>query len=191
MSEQLRLFIALQLPAHLCRLLNQNARALVAPQHRLAWVRPEAMHLTLRFLGDTPVEQLPALQAVLARVASGHLCCELRVGKPGVFKQSGIPRVLWWGLEGDVIQLEQMATALEKALIQLDYPPAGKPFQAHITLARVKQGTPELADPFLQEIHPDQELIQVTAIQLVQSTLHPQGGRYRTLSTCPLKTSTC
>ncbi len=187
MNDHWRLFIALPLLRKLCETLSRIGRDTIDSRYRLSWVRPEAIHLTLKFLGDTDVVRLDELQAALTEVATAHTACNMITGAPGVFKNRGVPRVLWWGLGGAVPQVVELAAAVEAALAELDFPRSDKPFKPHITLARVKQGAAGMEARFLEACLPVETTVPVTTLQLIRSTLHPQGARYRILSSHPLK----
>jgi RNA 2',3'-cyclic 3'-phosphodiesterase len=190
MKDELRLFIAIHIPRQLCEQLSRTGRDTIEERHRVSWVRAEAMHLTLKFLGDTPVTSLKELQEILERVAACNPVCELYPQSPGLFRQREVPRVLWWGLAGDVIKLEQLAATLEEELSDAGFPKSDKPFKPHITLGRVKRGERDMADRYLQAGLPEESPIVVESIQLIQSTLHSDGARYRLISRHMLKTST-
>ena len=189
MRNDLRLFIAIPLPEKLCEQLGQQGRDTVEERHRVTWVRPEAMHLTLKFLGSTPSSKLAELQDIGKRVVIRNPCADLSLAKPGVFRQKGIPRVLWWGLKGDVPQLVQLTSELEKELTAAGFPKSEKPFKPHITLGRIKTAEPDMADPFLAATLPLASQFAVESVELIQSTLHPDGARYRVISHFMLKTS--
>ena len=189
MKDHLRLFVALQLPLELCAALSQTGRDTIDRRHHISWVRPAAMHLTLKFLGDTPGSQLDELKFALTQVADAHECCRLQLGSAGVFKNRGAPRVLWWGLEGDVIQVEALAAAVEVALGNCGFTRSEKQFRPHITLGRVKRGEPAMEREFLEAAPATMPSIEVNAIHLIQSILHPSGARYRIISTHTLKKS--
>ena len=186
----MRLFVAIHIPRQICEQLSRMGHGTIEERHRVAWVRPEAMHLTLKFLGDTELARLEDLQLILERVVDSYTVLELYPQSPGLFRQKGMPRVLWWGLAGNVIQLEQLAATLEDELSSAGFPSAEKAFKPHITLGRVKRGEQKMADNFLEAELPEESPFVVESIQLIQSTLLPEGACYRVISSHMLKTST-
>ena len=174
----IRAFIAIDLPPDVKRALADAAATLNGrvPRGTVRWVRPEQMHLTLRFLGDTPADRLPALAAALDTLAAGHAPFVLRLTELGCFPNTRRPRVVWVGLGGAEAKLTALVAALEAALRPLGWPPEDKPFRAHLTLGRVKderaaQGVDwSAAVPALD--------VPVTAVHLIESQLRPEGSVY-------------
>src|SRR3972149_2139019 len=85
-DERLRLFVAIDLPEDvresLGRLQNDLRRHDLPS---LRWTRPEGVHITLKFLGETPASSLPAIEAALARAVRGAQPFRLVLGAPGAF----------------------------------------------------------------------------------------------------------
>ncbi|HNS40623.1 MAG TPA: RNA 2',3'-cyclic phosphodiesterase, partial [Promineifilum sp.] len=125
----IRAFIAVQLPVEVKEALGNVSRTLDSQVTRGAvrWVRPEQMHLTLRFLGDTDVQSLPAVQAALDAVATGYKPFTLQLEGIGCFPNARRPRVIWVGLAGDESRLHALKTALDEQLASLGLPPEDKP----------------------------------------------------------------
>ena len=94
--------------------LRAGPAARPTPARELRWVRPEAMHLTLRFLGGTPGERAPAIGRALAATAAASPPIDLRLGALGTFGGHR-PRVVWVGLEGDLAALAACAAMLNRA----------------------------------------------------------------------------
>ena len=98
----IRAFIAIDLPPAVKTALEDVAATLAGrvPQGAARWVRPEQMHLTLRFLGDTPADRLPALYAALDALAAGRVPFTLHLTEVGCFPNTRRPRVVWVGRGG-------------------------------------------------------------------------------------------
>lgn len=105
------------------------------------WVRPEGVHLTLRFLGATTARQVEELRPALARLARECAPAEAHVRDLGVFPGRGRPRVLWLGLLIPEPVLELQA-ACERAARAAGFPPESRPFRAHLTLGRWRDDEP-------------------------------------------------
>lgn len=174
----IRAFIAVHLPDEVKGSLVEVAGALAGgiPRGAVRWVRPEQMHLTLRFLGETDIEKLPVIQREMDEIAERCAPLSLRLHDLGCFPNHHRPRVIWVGLAGEVSRLVAMKSALDGCLTPLGWPPENKPFQAHLTLGRVKderavQGIAWTADvPRLE--------VPVVAIHLIESRLRPDGPVY-------------
>ena len=138
MAERaLRLFFALPLPPELQEALGRWRPA----QSPVRWLRPEGLHVTLAFLGDRPVEALPALERIASPVVARHGAFTLKTAGLGGFPGSERARILWLGLEPSPA-LESLAGDLRQALAAAGEVFDGKAFRAHITLARLRQPRP-------------------------------------------------
>jgi 2'-5' RNA ligase len=133
-----RLFVAVPVPPEAldaCRTLIDGVRR--GPAGRGArWVRTENLHLTLRFLGDTPADRVPAVAEAVRRAAGGGRAFEVRLAGAGAFPSSGRPRALWLGIVQGAPELGAIASALESPLAELGWPPEDRPFRPHLTVAR-------------------------------------------------------
>jgi RNA 2',3'-cyclic 3'-phosphodiesterase len=177
-AQTVRAFIAIPLPTAvkdtLSRLSGQLARQ--TPPGAVRWVKPEAMHLTLRFLGDTAVTQLPAITASLNTIAAQCAPFTLTTTELGCFPHAKRPRVIWVGVQTDGDALTQLKQALDQQLAPLGWPPEGKPFRPHLTLGRVKEDRAQIILPWGQL--PERKSWAVTAVELIQSELRPGGSKY-------------
>jgi 2'-5' RNA ligase len=103
------------------------------------WVRPEALHVTLRFLGEIDSARV----APLARRASAELAplhpFALHLGPAVLFPSPRRPRVVALGLE-PASALAELAAAVERAVVAEGFAPEERPFRAHLTLGRVREG---------------------------------------------------
>lgn len=186
MDEKTRLFIAIDLPEPVKEILLKTMAQMGEhlPNQAVRWVRPVQLHLTLRFLGDTAVAQLPALQEELAQLATRHGAFSLRLNGVGAFPNRKKPRVIWVGLDGDLAVLWKMQAELEDRVVQLGWSREKRPFSPHVTLGRVKDAKQMQALDWqvdLAEIS-----FGVTAVQLVQSELRPSGAIYTVLQLAQL-----
>jgi 2'-5' RNA ligase len=154
------------------------------------WVRPEGIHLTLKFLGQVPARRLEAITGALARAVQEPFRLSVRLGRLGSFGGSTGLRVVWVGLEGEVEALARLAARVEGALEPLGFPGERRPFAAHLTLARVKEAVSPQDRRSLFELVRSLELpplpgATLEAVSLMQSTLEPGGARYQCLGRFP------
>jgi len=181
--ETYRLFIAVEV--------SPAARAeLVATQQRLRrgdapvkWVAPEALHLTLHFLGETDVALLPHLGAALGAALAGHAPIELRLDGAGAFPNLRRPSVVWASVGGDATALGQMQAALGAAIEALGLLRETRPFRAHLTLGRARrEATPAQLERLGDAIRALPPLApvawQVGRVALFRSQLRPAGPMY-------------
>ncbi len=182
MGDRLRVFVALPIPEPqrhaLARYLVAGAAA--APGYR--WVEPEALHLTLRFLGSVDTALLERVRAELGRVRQGPF--RLGLGSQGTFPGRGQPRVIWLGLAEGAEPCAQLAAAVDAACCSAGVPPETRPFRAHVTVARARDRCPpplRLADP------PRLDPWMADEFVLFESQLRPGSApRYVSLARYPL-----
>lgn len=137
-----RVFAALELPSELQQQLarlQEDLKAAVPPRS-VRWVRPEGIHLTLKFYGDIDPEVLPDLQAGLGRAAATTAPMLLAVGGTGVFPNAARPTVIWAGVSGQIEPLQRLQAAVEREAIPLGFKPEGRGYSPHLTLGRVNAG---------------------------------------------------
>lgn len=183
----IRAFIAVELTEEVRRAI---ASVQAAMQRRVAqgvrWVAPEAMHLTMKFLGEVSAAQVDAVSG--AMLGSARECAPFEVALNGVgaFPNRQAPRVLWVDLNGEVQALARLAESLEAALEPLGFPREGRPFRAHLTLGRLRKGASLAARQALTALlqRPPEvpaAAMRVASLSLIRSVLRPEGPQYTTL----------
>ena len=134
-----RLFVAVPLPADAltaCRVLLEGVRDGPlggAPR----WVHLENLHLTVRFLGDTPPDLVPDVALAVRDALAGSLAFDVILAGAGAFPAARKPRALWLGIERGAAELGALADALNPALEPLGWPPDDRPYRPHLTVARL------------------------------------------------------
>jgi RNA 2',3'-cyclic 3'-phosphodiesterase len=178
--ETMRAFIAVELPANVREYLGAVTADLAAQIKRGAvrWVTPERMHLTLRFLGNTAVSQLPALYEAIDDVATPQRPFQLQLTELGAFPNQQRPRVILVGLGGETAELTSLKQQLDQALASLGWPVEDRPFRPHLTLGRVKDS--RVGQQIKWQARVGQLVIPVTAMHLVESQLRRDGPVYTT-----------
>jgi 2'-5' RNA ligase len=190
-GPSLRLFVACELPGEVREALATVQRLLQEQgAEGLRWVRPEGIHLTLKFLGDVPARRLKAIEEALARAVREPFRLSVRLGRLGSFGGSTGLRVVWVGLEGEVEALARLAARVEAALEPMGFPRERRPFAAHLTLGRVREGaSPQdrrrLFDLARSLEPPPLPGATLETVSLMQSTLEPGGARYQCLARFP------
>ncbi len=190
-SELLRLFVAVELPDDVRQALAA-LQAELRPRglEGLRWVRPEGVHLTLKFLGETPADKLPAIREALAVSVKGVPPHRLSLGSLGTFGGRRGPQVLWVDLGGDIEPLGRLQRQVEQALAAAGFPREKRPFSPHLTLARVRPESAQAAAPriaqALEAVRTPAAELEVREIALMRSTLGPGGAVYERLATFAL-----
>ncbi|MFQ5400439.1 MAG: RNA 2',3'-cyclic phosphodiesterase [Anaerolineae bacterium] len=177
-TNNIRAFIAIHLPDDVKEYLEGVTETLAgqAPRRSVRWVKPALLHLTMRFLGDTPVSQLPRIAVALDSVAAAHAPFEMRLDQLGCFPNRKWPRVIWVGLSGELEPLRTLKKGIDACLAPLGWEPEDRPFRAHLTLGRVKDSRGLAGSGWGAEVEPLS--VPVTAVHLVESQLRPTGPIY-------------
>lgn len=189
----LRLFVAIELPGEVRSVLNELQHELQrdAALARLRWVRPEGIHLTLKFLGAAPAEKRGDIEAAVQRAVAGIPPFELHLGKLGTFGSKRSPRVLWVDVAGDTETLARLQGQVERELAPLGFPPEGRAFSPHLTLARVPpERAPEAAAPLTDVVAnhgPPRGTIAAKELALMKSDLRREGAVYTQLFAAALE----
>ena len=180
MSDTIRAFIAVKMPV--LPKLHAVMRSLAAMGWPVAAVSPDNLHVTLKFLGDTPVARVEAIQREIASAVSGQAPFVLKVESLGAFPNADRPSVVWVGLL-DAEPLNSLAERLQMSLTSLGFARESRPFQPHLTLARIK-GRPsrELFDVLRRHADTHFGTVEIHLVELIRSELHREGAKYTVLS---------
>jgi len=181
-----RLFVALEIPAAV----RDNLTALIRELDNLSsqgagkpprWVRPENLHVTLKFIGETADGTLDAIRGALAGI---------RVNKPidircqglGFFPDDRRPQVLWAGMQASA-NLPLLAEDVDRALENVGVAREKRPFTPHLTLARfdAPRLTENLRDAITAAATRDFGSFQARQFHLIESRTKPSGAEYTTL----------
>ncbi len=175
----MRLFIALPLGSSVKTALGSIISDLKPHGGSVKWVKPENIHMTLRFLGETDEKLLGDIKEVIDEVAGQHHRVETSISKLGGFPNLNRPRVIWVGMEKDIDHLAKVARQMELKIRTLGFEEESKPFKAHLTLARVRapQGLNNLVG-HLRDYRMEEIPVSFDRIILFKSTLTPQGPIY-------------
>ena len=153
----------------------------------LRLVRPEGVHLTLKFLGDIDASQVPTVVEAMSSVAARQASFDLTLGLPGVFPNTNRARVLWLGVEGDLRPLRLLQARAEGALTAAGFPLEKQPFNPHLTIGRMhrrasKADRRRATDALAALSLPSHRNIAVNAVSLMRSILRPGGAVYERIS---------
>jgi 2'-5' RNA ligase len=181
--------VAIPLEEALRTAMHDAASRIRAAAPSLAWIAPARLHLTLKFLGDTMPAHVEPLKEALAGVARNHRGVPLVLRGAGAFPTLRRPRVVWVGVEPDP-RLELLQHDVEAACAQLGFPLDGRAFRPHVTLARAKSPLDTGASRALKkavEAFDFGDEGTVSSLDLMQSSLTPQGPQYQCLVSATLR----
>jgi 2'-5' RNA ligase len=172
----LRLFVALNFPPHLRQALWDATAPLRTLALPVKWVPAEAIHLTLKFLGEVPEERAADLAAALGRAVSGARPVSVAFGGFGAFPDVHRLRVVWAGIAAEPA-LELLQHQVEREFAPLGFPTEARAFRPHVTLGRAARGAPPRdcagLEAALDRLTFDAAVV-VAALDLMRSS--PQSG---------------
>jgi 2'-5' RNA ligase len=168
-----RLFIAVDLP----ETIKENLESMSFGIPGAKWVRPEQLHLTVRFIGEVDGALFHDIKNILAEVSAASFSLQLK--GVGYFPPRGAPRVLWIGMEKSE-PLLLLRKKIDLRLLRVGVEPEGRKFSAHITLARLKNSPVQKIANFLSGNGLfSQEPFQVEDFKLYSSILSPKGAYHK------------
>lgn len=191
--NQIRTFIAVDLPQPVLDTIEKESFRLqkILSKDLIRWVSIENIHLTLKFLGNTPTTHIDFLKQILLRVADSYAAFDLQIQSIGSFPSLKLARVIWLGILTSAA-LTSLQKEVDGAVTKLGYEKEARAFSAHLTLGRVKQN---IQSSDLQKIRSALETFQlgkiplakVDSLHLYQSDLHANGSLYTKLFSVMLK----
>jgi 2'-5' RNA ligase len=177
----MRLFIAVELAEEVRAVLKTGLSALKRDLPPARWVRAEGMHLTMKFLGEQPLELVEALDRAVPTAVASLRPVIVQLGGGGFFPHQHRPRVAWLG--GQAPGLDGWAKAVEDAAAELGIQREARPFSLHLTLARLERpwGAHAVED-FMVRVGKWRfpELV-ARGLVLFESHLKPAGAEYTAL----------
>lgn len=170
----MRLFVAVTPPPEVREAALEKARS-VTWKGRIRWVPPRNVHLTLKFLGETPEQDVPRLEAALERVCLGRRAFDLALEGVGAFPSTNKARTSWVGAGEGSEPLRTLAEGVESALRDLGFEPEKRPFHPHATVGRAKGGQAAMdgEEPVSEPLE-----FRVRSVELVRSRLTDEGAVY-------------
>jgi 2'-5' RNA ligase len=152
----------------------------------VAWVAPDNLHVTLKFLGEVASARLPAVADALAAVAATDAVFTLEIAALGAFPTPTRVRVVWAGLGEGRQPLASLAARVDDALSGLGFERESRPFAGHVTLGRVRE--PRRNEALAAALGRARRFgrFRVERLALMRSDLSPRGARYTPLETWPL-----
>jgi 2'-5' RNA ligase len=182
----MRCFIAINIPeeirAELTDLQKELAGRVDIRKGDVKWVEPEGMHLTLKFLGEVPDNQITEVCRIVKEVADRHPAFDFAVKEVGAFGGRSA-RVLWVGAGLDSPELLALQQELEDELAEAGWPKEGRQFSGHLTLCRIRNSKAgeKLGQVVKQYEDFDLGTVRADSITVYESHLRPDGPVYAPL----------
>lgn len=194
-EPKIRLFAAVYPSEEAQQALGETMAEFEAAAPNLArWVKPERVHLTVRFFGDLPRPHAATILKAMARVPAefNRGGFKLRLARLGTFGQPSNPRVVWAGADGDVEALGDLHGTLDRELVRAGFGPDKQPYRPHMTLGRPRNARNRQAGRALATAVWDWPALprvewRVDEIHLIHSVLPPETPEYISLGSVRLE----
>jgi 2'-5' RNA ligase len=184
MEKTFRAFIAISLSPEIRRWLAEARVVLEAglPPASVRWTDVNGIHITLKFLGEVPIDSVEGIRSAMDRAARGCRPFSLAVEGLGCFPDAARPRVIWAGVRREPA-LSDLQKRLEDGLEQAGFPRERRAFSPHLTLGRVRDGVSgkELAEigRAVQSAEAKAAVgMDISGYGLYKSVLRPTGAEY-------------
>jgi 2'-5' RNA ligase len=183
MSNTIRTFIAIELPEKIIYTIKKVQEEIKSYGLKIRWVRPENIHLTLKFLGDTKAADTENVARAVSESVTDYPPISLAVKGIGVFPGIKRPRVIWLGVSNQLDVLTTFQKTLDEKLEAIGFPKENRPFRGHLTLGRIKSkiDPKKLNDALKEFTRFESEHFLADRIILYKSDLKPNGPVYTKL----------
>jgi len=182
MSEKIRSFIAFDIDdEQIIKRFSEAQQMLARTGADLKLVKPENIHVTMRFLGNITPPMVDSIYEAMQKVSFSLFEVEIR--GLGAFPKLQYARVIWAGIRKGAEQLSNISDRLEPKLRELGFRPDPKGFSAHLTIARVKsrRNKAELIRCMKDSVNYEFGSLKAECLRLKRSVLTPGGPIYSTI----------
>jgi RNA 2',3'-cyclic 3'-phosphodiesterase len=185
MNQTIRAFVAFPIPETITIRICDIQERLKSYRLPVRWVKPENVHLTLKFFGEISLSTVNDIGKVLEDTVRVYAPLMFFIKGLGVFPNIKKPRVLWIGISGDIKPLSEIQANLESNLEKKGFAKENRPFKSHLTLGRIKGDIhPEnLFDILRSFSNFTSEPFEAKELVLYKSELNPSGALYTKLQT--------
>ena len=192
-NQQIRTFIAIELPEEVKSGLHRLQAELTLPQHTFVkCVAPESIHVTLKFLGNISPQKVAEITRVMEQASQGVSPFQLQITDVGAFPNMRQPRVLWVGIKGELDKMTVWQKRIDNGLVPLGFAKEARAFTPHLTLARLREncspGDRRDLGELVMKTHVEVDYkVAVNSLSLMKSQLLPGGAVYSRLAEVKLK----
>jgi len=186
-NKLLRTFVAITAPSEVGNIKQMLLSTMENDKADIRWVKHSSLHLTVKFLGYTPEDDIATLCSDIDNLVKKHNPFNLSITGTGCFPNTMKPSVLYLDVSGDHKPLSLIVNEAEELFSNRGYPKMKDPFIPHITIARIKypqKFTPDITS-FLNSSY-DGIDFPVNHLQFFSSEILPEGVFYNLLGTFPL-----
>ena len=183
----IRAFLAIELSPDIRQKVSSFQQQLKDILPSMNWIRPESIHVTLKFLGSVELSRIPQLMSVLEPIGDKTSPFSLDLQGVGVFPTVKRPRIFWLGVSGPSQSLHRLVSEVEAALQSLGFASEEKTYHPHLTLARIKHENAMVGSALIEkgvfENGHHLGTLTVDRFTLFQSDLNTSGALYTPLGT--------
>ena len=191
MSDVIRTFVAVEIPAEVKDRAGKLIAQLRAAGAKVKWVGPEAMHWTLKFLGDVDILETPQICQAVARAVEPLKPFDVGARGAGAFPDVQRPRTVWVGMGQGAEPMIEMHDRIDRELAKLGYRGENRRFRPHLTIGRVRASPPreiqELGRLLAEHADFESGLSTVYEVVVFSSELGPDGPTHEPLGHAELK----
>ena len=188
----MRTFIAIKFPPDILTKIDQITSFLTqqTSQAHLKWVKPDNLHLTIKFIGEIHNDTLNSIKEIISETLKRSTTFDISIKGLGMFPNQNQPRVVWLGILNSQ-PLSEIHSMLDQALQAVNILSSSQKYSPHLTIARIhRQATPEDARKIGQilanyQVH-SLGTFTIDKIHLYRSDLRPEGPLYTPLMIVPL-----
>lgn len=185
MSDRLlRTFLSIPVPTSVDPVRDKLKDTVDSNGAKISWVRKGNFHLTLKFIGDTPEDEVEKISHTIKDIITRTPLMQFEISDTGCFPKKERPRVLWMGIKGDLKPLQELVKNINHALDPLGYPKEEKNYIPHLTIARIRypqKTTPDVSSFLEAQFEPIS--FSINKIHFIRSELFFKGSVYTILDT--------
>ena len=170
--DPVRCFVALDVSDSVRTALGETVDGLKRVVDGVRWVRPENVHLTLKFLGDVDRSRLTSVASGLSAIENSQ-AVRLRLTSLGGFPRRDRARVIWVGLDGDLDPLNRLQHTIETQMEEQGFSRETRDFRPHLTVGRARKSPVQIPDIPVSDVG-----FEGSVVSLIQSRIQPAGAVY-------------
>jgi 2'-5' RNA ligase len=183
------MFIAVSLSPSILAGIEKLVQTCRSNLEDVRWVEQQNLHVTLKFLGDVSLNDLPQLIRAVTQSTRQMSSFDLTFRGLGVFPNRETPKTIWLGCREGSEELSQLAETIDEGLLPLGFPKEARRFSPHLTIGRIKKQTQGMSlMPILDE-HQNRLFgsCGISEVQIFSSELTRRGPLYDELAAIPLR----
>lgn len=175
----IRTFIAVEIPQEIKEIIADFQKSLAEERFPIRWVKPDNIHLTLKFIGEIPESVIAEIEQNIFHAPPICEPFEITISGTGVFPYMRKPRVFWLGITNGTEELVGLAQLVEEKLVPFNIKKEKRKFRSHLTIGRFKKAA--RVTGLGRFLSPDilyAGTFKVREIILMKSVLKPSGAEY-------------